>query len=299
MLRRPPPSTLFPYTTLFRSVRPFRRAHAGAIDPAVVLLVEGLQISRMSKQHVRALTDLGKPLVLGQEVRADVPVERPPSCPAVFGPICASYRYRRDDQVSGWTLNGVQADAAHGRRPLRPCRVRGERWHFVPRAAPVGAAKQRARFATRPHDSWLSLMPRMNVPEAIERCPGHTVHRWLGFGQQPRFATVAADVQMLSEPPRMHGRVQVGGIPRILGDVIHFVASKQRALDAPPFSVVGPQGERAFACPDPQSDLCPVHTHSRRISWTAGEVRKMVRSPSSVTLPASAFTISAAWANAA
>src|SRR5258708_13427576 len=31
MIRRPPRSTLFPYTTLFRSPRPYRRARAG--DP--------------------------------------------------------------------------------------------------------------------------------------------------------------------------------------------------------------------------------------------------------------------------
>src|SRR2546421_1714393 len=45
MIRRPPRSTLFPYTTLFRSVRVvdgvqrdvlLQRAHAAALDPALV-----------------------------------------------------------------------------------------------------------------------------------------------------------------------------------------------------------------------------------------------------------------------
>src|SRR2546425_10908637 len=34
MIRRPPRSTLFPYTTLFRSVRQYQRAALGAGEPA-------------------------------------------------------------------------------------------------------------------------------------------------------------------------------------------------------------------------------------------------------------------------
>src|SRR5256885_11527991 len=34
MIRRPPRSTLFPYTTLFRSVRPFRPARSRQVDHA-------------------------------------------------------------------------------------------------------------------------------------------------------------------------------------------------------------------------------------------------------------------------
>src|SRR5256885_10249601 len=39
MIRRPPRSTLFPYTTLFRSLEDRRAAHAGAIDDGKVRLV--------------------------------------------------------------------------------------------------------------------------------------------------------------------------------------------------------------------------------------------------------------------
>src|SRR2546422_2713162 len=37
MIRRPPRSTLFPYTTLFRSARRRRQAHAVVLDPGAAL----------------------------------------------------------------------------------------------------------------------------------------------------------------------------------------------------------------------------------------------------------------------
>src|SRR3712207_7590365 len=41
MIRRPPRSTLFPYTTLFRSVRRDPRAHRGALPPRAGRLPAG------------------------------------------------------------------------------------------------------------------------------------------------------------------------------------------------------------------------------------------------------------------
>src|SRR3712207_8801776 len=42
MIRRPPRSTLFPYTTLFRSVRQLRRAPPGPAQPGVLVDLDDL-----------------------------------------------------------------------------------------------------------------------------------------------------------------------------------------------------------------------------------------------------------------
>src|SRR3712207_9027687 len=75
MIRRPPRSTLFPYTTLFRSPRAVRLAHAAdagldAILPAE-LAVAGAVVSRVGVQP----TD-GGPDDLGQtqQMREEAPV---------------------------------------------------------------------------------------------------------------------------------------------------------------------------------------------------------------------------------
>src|SRR3712207_6850122 len=77
MIRRPPRSTLFPYTTLFRSPRAVRLAHAAdagldAILPAE-LAVAGAVVSRVGVQP----TD-GGPDDLGQtqQMRGEAPVVR-------------------------------------------------------------------------------------------------------------------------------------------------------------------------------------------------------------------------------
>src|SRR5690242_20823397 len=48
MLRRPPRSTLFPYTTLFRSAGPFRRA-AGSLRGRALPLARGDSVARDSR----------------------------------------------------------------------------------------------------------------------------------------------------------------------------------------------------------------------------------------------------------
>src|SRR2546427_9249889 len=52
MIRRPPRSTLFPYTTLFRSRRPQRRAGPAGMSPRLRLQPEAVGIG-MTSQRVR------------------------------------------------------------------------------------------------------------------------------------------------------------------------------------------------------------------------------------------------------
>src|SRR5437899_8752278 len=54
MIRRPPRSTLFPYTTLFRSHRPGDAAVAGHVDAAELLRGPG----RRSEEHTSELQSL-------------------------------------------------------------------------------------------------------------------------------------------------------------------------------------------------------------------------------------------------
>src|SRR2546425_2368260 len=62
MIRRPPRSTLFPYTTLFRSVRPHQRAVFGPAgeDAGGPLVVAGalLGVIRRSEEHTSELQSL-------------------------------------------------------------------------------------------------------------------------------------------------------------------------------------------------------------------------------------------------
>src|SRR3712207_7021425 len=53
MIRRPPRSTLFPYTTLFRSLQRLRACHFQLLDGAPALEPRGLE--RLLARHVRAL----------------------------------------------------------------------------------------------------------------------------------------------------------------------------------------------------------------------------------------------------
>src|SRR5947208_9437197 len=58
MIRRPPRSTLFPYTTLFRSDRGADRAELGAIDPAKTDAVTGAQERGLGRARDRKSTRL-------------------------------------------------------------------------------------------------------------------------------------------------------------------------------------------------------------------------------------------------
>src|SRR2546430_11934405 len=56
MIRRPPRSTLFPYTTLFRSLREIAAEKAGILKPGVpVVLAEQRQEARRSEEHTSEL----------------------------------------------------------------------------------------------------------------------------------------------------------------------------------------------------------------------------------------------------
>src|SRR5256885_8191061 len=58
MIRRPPRSTLFPYTTLFRSVQHHRRLDLAAMDAEAVLVRAEMRIGRIvhrSEEHTSEL----------------------------------------------------------------------------------------------------------------------------------------------------------------------------------------------------------------------------------------------------
>src|SRR3712207_8188382 len=55
MIRRPPRSTLFPYTTLFRSGRRFRR---GDVDVALVLPVRGADVEQFAVRDGRRVGEV-------------------------------------------------------------------------------------------------------------------------------------------------------------------------------------------------------------------------------------------------
>src|SRR2546430_9468598 len=55
MIRRPPRSTLFPYTTLFRSLQPLRRLHESfRDDPSRVRVHHGIQVARVEREISQA-----------------------------------------------------------------------------------------------------------------------------------------------------------------------------------------------------------------------------------------------------
>src|SRR2546429_2199574 len=60
MIRRPPRSTLFPYTTLFRSVIIFMVLHLSPGDPAEIML--GSQATKEDLARLRADLGLNEPL---------------------------------------------------------------------------------------------------------------------------------------------------------------------------------------------------------------------------------------------
>src|SRR2546430_11810637 len=55
MIRRPPRSTLFPYTTLFRSVNGLKAIAAPAIAPSAKPLANALNSSSRSEEHTSEL----------------------------------------------------------------------------------------------------------------------------------------------------------------------------------------------------------------------------------------------------
>src|SRR3712207_7254341 len=74
MIRRPPRSTLFPYTTLFRSLDVAHRVEAEAARDAVPhqrqhLLHPGLRVGRVHEEEVRALLrgEVGHPALRSEE----------------------------------------------------------------------------------------------------------------------------------------------------------------------------------------------------------------------------------------
>src|SRR3712207_7900262 len=54
MIRRPPRSTLFPYTTLFRSQRPVDRVHARVVGDVVAEVSQRRRVDRRHPQRVDA-----------------------------------------------------------------------------------------------------------------------------------------------------------------------------------------------------------------------------------------------------
>src|SRR5438045_6127610 len=58
MIRRPPRSTLFPYTTLFRSYRKIAEAEGIAIEPAALGLIARAAGSIRSEEHTSELQSL-------------------------------------------------------------------------------------------------------------------------------------------------------------------------------------------------------------------------------------------------
>src|SRR3712207_8240713 len=71
MIRRPPRSTLFPYTTLFRSVRevPFSSERLGAYDPLAAPTYEDVKDRRTGV--VPVLPDIDPPQPCGRPVHED------------------------------------------------------------------------------------------------------------------------------------------------------------------------------------------------------------------------------------
>src|SRR2546429_6661861 len=100
MIRRPPRSTLFPYTTLFRSLRP----RGGRIPPDQLLLLAP-----------RLAVEIG-----GGAVVEDAAVRRPRETPAVcqvVGAVGRLARGRLVDELAVRALHGdARIDPATGRR---------------------------------------------------------------------------------------------------------------------------------------------------------------------------------------
>src|SRR3712207_7047160 len=71
MIRRPPRSTLFPYTTLFRSQPGGRMPDAGQRGPQVALDVDRERLERADVEHPAPVPGIRRRRLAGQ------PVERP------------------------------------------------------------------------------------------------------------------------------------------------------------------------------------------------------------------------------
>src|SRR3712207_8235954 len=69
MIRRPPRSTLFPYTTLFRSAEPPRRVHdvrrGAEQDDGVDVVARGRLLERDPSHHLGALAEHARPAAVG------------------------------------------------------------------------------------------------------------------------------------------------------------------------------------------------------------------------------------------
>src|SRR2546429_9069187 len=83
MIRRPPRSTLFPYTTLFRSAHVGELAHGPGGEPVPARLLPGVALA-LEHEHVPA--GVGQPVGAGRTGRAspdhqDVAARVPVGCP--------------------------------------------------------------------------------------------------------------------------------------------------------------------------------------------------------------------------
>src|SRR5688572_32531975 len=69
MIRRPPRSTLFPYTTLFRSLRPMRVAGAGRLEDMSLEDVETFLIRKALARHGNNVSQAAEALGLSRRDR--------------------------------------------------------------------------------------------------------------------------------------------------------------------------------------------------------------------------------------
>src|SRR2546422_7790976 len=100
MIRRPPRSTLFPYTTLFRSLRPRggeRRVRLGELSESVLERRGGATARRLrrSEEHTSELQSrlhLVCRLLLEKKKNATTMHPYPDSAHAVFADVCTSDR---------------------------------------------------------------------------------------------------------------------------------------------------------------------------------------------------------------
>src|SRR5258708_8330448 len=85
MIRRPPRSTLFPYTTLFRSFALLGRSHRQLMPPGArnLLICEQIRRFRRSEEHTSELQSpdhLVCRLLLEKKKKHNLPTHGPPPC---------------------------------------------------------------------------------------------------------------------------------------------------------------------------------------------------------------------------
>src|SRR2546426_7811023 len=85
MIRRPPRSTLFPYTTLFRSLRPEHELHRGVVHDLVVTRDGPCVLLRDSFRSEEHTSELQSPCNLVCRLLLEKKKRGPRACPA---PIC-------------------------------------------------------------------------------------------------------------------------------------------------------------------------------------------------------------------